>query len=144
MHIAKLVGVPNVVASTLLARTPVAVSLLVHLLDLFTLFETATHRINRVLSLVRNWLVLNSESNTLSVLRPIVGTAVTLAERLTRVRSILVLLRLLEVGSQANLVLSFDDFLDRVTELSFLAENVGSGEVRLTYLQTRMNDDLAR
>ena len=144
MHIAKLVGVPNVIACALLARAPVSVSLLVHMLDLFTLFVAATNRVNRILSLVRDWLVLNSESNTLGVIRPFVGTAVTLAERFAHVRGILVLLCLLEVGSQASLVLSFDDFLDRITELSFLAVNVASGEVRFPFLQTRMNDDLAR
>ena len=78
-NVAELVLIPDVIASALLAWCPVAVRLLIHLLNLLSLLQTAAHWVDSIFSLVRYGLTLDSEGNIFRMLWPVIGTAVTLS-----------------------------------------------------------------
>ena len=69
--------VPDVVSATLLARTPVSVCFLVHLLDLCTLLEAASCGTDCLFSLLGLNLILYTESLVFYFFRPHVTPAIS-------------------------------------------------------------------
>lgn len=140
------VRLPVVVAGPLLARTEVAVSLLVHFFSFAPLLHGACSRVEDILG-VGGGMRGHTEAMVLlggDLLGPLVATLVRLAEGLAHGRGILTLLSVIEFVSESIQVLGLDDHVDGVSTHGLLAESVGLGEIGLANLKAGMHHDLTR
>lgn len=138
--------IPYIITVLLLPRTPVAVCLLIHPCNFSLLFQTSASWVNSHFSLIRDDVQLYSKCNVIVgyFFRPLVLSGIRHAQWLTDVRGIFPLLHVDELSSQSIQILSLDSLVHRLTELCFPTKGIPTWWLKLTFLKTRMHNNLAR